>query len=814
MRKLFSVFIITLFISFTTLTAQTKELSKLPPEHFAPDREFDLINIKLDLSFNFDKKELFGTAVEKINPLRENFKTIHLNAVDMKIKDVVLNNRKLDYNYDGKILTINLDKHYDLKDTLTFSVNYSTVPVKGIYFVSPDSAYPNRTPQIWSQSEMEDARYWYPCHDYPDDFSTSELIATVPENWVVVSNGSLRKVETNKKNKTKTFDWAESKPHVIYLNSIVAGVYSVLKDKYDNVPVSYYVSPQFKNVARQNFSATPDILKFYSTITGYHYPWDKLSLACVTDFTFGGMENVSAITLTDNTLHNKNDEPQINSTGLVAHETAHQWFGDLLTCRSWAHAWLNEGFATYFTALYEEHSLGEDEFALQMQNIHNAVIFADKRERRPTVYNRYYDPVDLFSAYIYPRGASILHMLRGIMGKDLFFKAIKYYVNKYKFHNVDSHDFENAVREATGYNLNWFFDEWLYKGGHPVFDVSYEYNNFTHKLNLKVKQVQKTDDVTPVYKMPINILIQTGSGKINKKIIVDSTENNYTFNVPETPLMVNFDEGSFLLKEIHFKKSADELVFQLKNDKDAAGRIWAAQQLSENKDRSSEKALIESLEKDPFYGVRSECATSLGKFVNKESQSALLQALNDKDMRARNAAIFSLVHFKDSKTLNALTEIFKKSSNDYIKAACINSISAIDTINSLSLINEALKQNSHGQIIAVTALNRLAGIAPEKAYNKAVELSQYGKPQNLRVTAIRLLAGLGTNKAGTIGLLKKYSVDPYIWARQESLRGLGRTGDKNLIPFLKNREQIETDGRLKKAAADAIEMIRGTISKN
>ncbi len=287
MRKLFSYFVLVLFVSSLTLTAQTKVSAKLPPEHFAPEREFDLINIKLDLKFNFDKKELLGTAIEKINPLREDFKTIHLDAVGMKINDVKLNKKKLNYNYDGKNLTIDLDKSYGLKDTLTFSVNYSTVPVKGIYFISPDTAYPDRTPQIWSQSEMEDARYWYPCHDYPDDFSTSELIATVPENWVVVSNGSLKKVETNKKNKTKTFDWVESKPHVIYLNSIVAGVYSVLKDNYGNVPVSYYVAPKFKNVARQNFSATPDILKFYSTVTGCHYPWDKLALAAVTDFTFG-----------------------------------------------------------------------------------------------------------------------------------------------------------------------------------------------------------------------------------------------------------------------------------------------------------------------------------------------------------------------------------------------------------------------------------------------------------------------------------------------------------------------------------------------
>ena len=807
MRNFFSAFILVIFISFSTCTAQLKDSPKLPPEHFAPNREFDLVNIKLELSFNLDKKELMGKAIEKITPLRDKLNQIHLNAVDMTIDSIMLVNNKLKYNYDGKILTIDFDKSFGLNDTLQFEVIYSTIPQKGLYFVIPDDAYPDRTPQIWSQSEMEDARYWYPCHDYPDDFSTSELVATVPKNWEVVSNGILKRVNTNNLDNTKTFDWVENKPHVIYLNSIVAGVYSVVHDNYGDIPISYYVSPVYKDDAKENFSATPDILKFYSTVTGYQYPWDKLSLAAVTDFTFGGMENVSAITLTDNTLHKQADEPQASSTSLVAHETAHQWFGDLMTCRSWSNAWLNEGFATYFTALYEEHAFGEDQFAYQMMDDHNSVINADKIERRPTVYNRYNDPVDLFSAYIYPRGASILHMIRGIVGKDLFFKAIKYYVHKYKFHNVDTHDFENAVQEATGYNLYWFFDEWAYKGGHPIFDVSYKYNDAGHTLNLNVKQVQKVDDITPVYRMPVNILIQTKSEKINKTITVDSLENNYTFNVSEKPLMVNFDEGSYLLKEVKFDKSIDELAFQLKNDEDAAGRIWTAGQLSKYNGEAAEKALIDGLQNDSFYGVRSACAKELSKYANEESHSALMKALDDIDARVKDAAITSLGNFKDANTLKTLTKIFNSSQNDYIRAACVNSISEIDTTNALPLITRALGQSSHREIVAVTALRNLAKISPEDAYDKSVDLSQYGKPQNVRVSAIYLLAKINKDQDKTLDLLKGYAADPYIWARRAALTGLGEIGDKAIIPFIKEREGIETDGRLKQAAKEAIEYI-------
>ena len=172
-------------------------------------------------------------------------------------------------------------------------------------------------------------------------------------------------------------------------------------------------------------------------------------------------------------------------------------------------------------------------------------------------------------------------MLRGIIGKELFFKAIQYYVHKFQHENVDSHDFANAVREATGYNLNWFFDEWLYKGGHPVFDVNYDYNESLHSLALHVTQTQKVDSMTPVYRMPVDIYIVTPSQKMTKTVWVDSLSNTYTFDVAEKPLMVNFDEDDYLLKELNFKKSVDELSYQLKNDPNVVGRVWAADELSD-----------------------------------------------------------------------------------------------------------------------------------------------------------------------------------------------------------------------------------------
>ncbi len=805
-RKSLTVFLVLLF-SFGIALAQPQHQSKLPPAHYAPNREFDMLNVSLSFRFNMQKKELFGTAVEKIVPLRENYDTLHLDAVDMTIDKVTMNRKDLRYKYDGKVLSIGLGRDYGLNDTLTYTIVYSTFPKKGIFFVERDSAYPNRTPQIWSQSEMEDARYWFPCHDYPDDFMTSSVTATVPENWVVVSNGLLKNVTTDAKDKTKTFHWVESKTHVIYLISIVAGEYSIIHDHYGNIPIYYYVAPEYAKYAKLDFSHTPDILKFFSTVTRYPYPWQKLALSAVSDFTFGGMENVSAITLTDATMHGKDADPQVSTTDLVSHETAHQWFGDLLTCQSWANAWLNEGFATYFEALYGEHAFGEDHFNYEMYNDHQQVLSADRFERRPTVYNRYYSTVDLFGTDIYQRGASILHMLRGIVGRQLFFKAIQHYVHEFQHQNVDTHDFVDAVREATGYNLWWFFDEWLYKGGHPVYDVSYNYDGDSHLLTLNVEQTQTVDSLTPVYRMPVDIYIVTPTQKITKKIWVDSLNNTYTFNVSQKPLMVNFDEGDYILKELHFKKSAAELAYQAKHDPNVAGRVWAVQQLGREKGNEAIAPLISVLKDDPFWGVRLHSAEALSNFDSSSVEVALKAATSDKDARVQVAAINGLAKFKGKGLGKLLEKLYKIRSNYFVRAAAVSSLARVDGRKAESIVRNALRQNSYSEVIRSAGLSSMVEIDSSEAYRVAVKFSRYGEPHSLRLRGIAEMTRLGPKNQETLDLLTKYVSDPYIWARMVALNSLGTVGNQSDIPLLQKREKIENDGRLKAAARRAIERI-------
>ncbi len=825
MTKSFLNILVVILLSAAIIKGQMlmQPQNEAPIRH-APDKEFHMIHLDLNFHFNLEKKKVFGVATEKIVPFRLDYKQIHLNAMDMTIDKVSMGNENLKYQYDGKILTIDLDKPYGIEDTLTYSVTYSTIPKKGIYFVTPDKAYPNRIPEIWSQSESEDAQYWYPCHDSPDDFSTSTLTATVPEGWVVVSNGALTKETTDKKDRTKTFTWTEGKPHVVYLNSIIAGKYDVLKTKWDNVPIYYYVEPEYAKYAMENFSHTPDILKFFSEVTGHHYEWEKLSLSTVQDFTEGGMENVSAITLTNTTLHDPYAEPQQNSTDLVSHETAHQWFGDLLTCRDWNDAWLNEGFAQFFEALYGQYAFGNDHYTYEMLLNHQRVLSDDKRERHPTYYRRYNSPDDVFTDYIYQRGASILNMLRHMLGDQLFFKAIRLYVQQNQFHNVDTHDLERAFQDATGRNLYWFFNEWVFKGGHPVFDVKYDYNKDTHKLLMTVDQTQKVDSLTPVYRVPVDIYIETPSQKITKTVWIDSLNNSYSFDVNENPLMVNFDEGHYLLDEVNFKKSNEELAYQLKNDKDVDGRIWAAEQLAKDKSSDAAMALITTLKDDPFWAVRSQCAALLGKFIDVDARQALIAALKDRDQRVQVSAINSLGNFsklvllpkdkgteklqsEDKGIAKLLKEKFDVAKNYFVRAAAVESYAKIDSIKALPVVIRAFNMDSYQGTVKIAALRAMAAIDSNKAYDYEVKFSDYGEPNEVRTRALYMLTESGLNIDRTVKLCEKYTSDPYWIVRLIAVSGLGRIGNMDSIPILQKVAKEDANFRIIELAKRAIRQI-------
>ena len=358
------------------------------------------------------------------------------------------------FSQQEKTVTLDLDRAYSHRDTLTVSIEYSCTPRKGLYFIQPDSAYPKRPRQIWSQGEDMDNHFWFPCYDFPNDRATSEMIATVPGDLTALSNGALLNVRENKKDHTKTFHWKETLSHPSYLITLAVGNYAVLKDKAGSSRSRTTSIPDRRPMRGYASAKRPPWYASSTRRRDSPYPWEKYAQVLIHEFIVGGMENASATSLADDaTVFDARARIDENPSSLIAHELSHQWWGDVVTCKDWRHLWLNEGFASYFDPLYHESTRGRDHFDVTMYEAQQSGINSDKTMGRKPIVS-----IGSYGANLYPRGASVLHMLRFVLGEEMFWRAIQHYIAKYRFTTVETNDLKNAIEEATGQNLHWFFD--------------------------------------------------------------------------------------------------------------------------------------------------------------------------------------------------------------------------------------------------------------------------------------------------------------------------------------------------------------------
>lgn len=530
--------------------------------HPRPPRSFDILNYTLRTRFDTQSKSVIGDETVTLKPIVADFNTLMLDAGAMKIESVALEGSdvKLRWTQPPQKLAITLDHAYQPADTISVRIQYRATPDRGLYFVPAsrgDSFMPQRSAQIWSQGEPEDNHYWFPCYDFPDDKATSEQFITTAGNEVAISNGRL--VETfNNPDGTRTFHWKMEQLHDSYLISLVVGDYVKLSDTFKNTPLEYYVYPGTEQVARVAFQKTPQMMEWFSSVLGYDFPFNRYAQTIVGSFIFGGMENITATTHSDiEILRNAGNKPSSATENLVSHELAHSWFGNLVTCSDWTHAWLNEGLATFMEASFKEHEGGREAYLAEMRS--NADLFISEdtyRYRRPIVYDRYRQPIDLFDMTLYKKGALIIHMLRETVGDELFWKSLNRYLTDNQNRNVVTADLQRAFEQTTGQQLDWFFDQWVYHAGYPELRVRSAYNSSTQQLTLSVTQTQTPDDSTPaVFRLPIDIELATARGTRTEHIELTQRSQSFTFKLDGKPLMIGFDKDEKILKKLDFPRA-------------------------------------------------------------------------------------------------------------------------------------------------------------------------------------------------------------------------------------------------------------------
>jgi aminopeptidase N len=805
-----------------TVSAQDRGFSDVNSRtFFTPERTYDVIHMKLEPSIDILDRRIDGIATTTLTPINDGLTVVTFDAVDLEVSDVTNGSGlALEYRTIGAKLEIDLERAYQSAETLSVVITYTAHPhEKGLYFVRPDEGYPNKRLQVWSQGEMEESRYWFPCWDFPNDKLTSEMIVTVDNGFKAISNGALIDSIRNQDG-TTTFHWREDIPHVYYLVSLVIGEFAVIRDSWNNIPVNYYVVPEDSSLAERSFSKTPDMMEFFSTKIGIPYPYEKYAQVVVQDFIWGGMENISASTMTRRMLHDERAHQDYTSHGLVAHELAHQWWGNLITTKNWSNAWLNEGFTSYFDLLYTEHDLGLDEFAMRLRATKNSYFGEDRsRYRRNVVTNLFEDPEQMFDSHTYRKGALVMHMLRTTLGDKLFWKAINYYATTNREKSVETSDFRRAIEESTGKPLEKFFAQWIHSAGYPELKVSWRWNASRNTVNLDVSQTQDVDSLTPLFDFDVNVMMTGDFGSRSFDVRVSKENQTFVFSAPARPSRVEFDPAGDMLMKLEFEKTSQEWLEQLAKAGTVTGRIRAAIGLKKfNHNSKVTTALIRSLTDDPFWGVRAEAARSLGKIRSKEARDGLIKALNESDSRARVVIVAALGEFDDDGAgASALRRVFGSDDSYKVRAEALKSLAKTGANKTFRDCRTALKQDSYRQWIRSAAFTALVELKDKRGIDLALKWSEYGRPEDVRTSAIAALPKLAeTNNKRNDEIrevLISFLDDRSYRARGSAIAALGELGDPEAISALQRSAETEAHFRRRKQARAAIDKIRNKTSK-
>jgi aminopeptidase N len=786
--------------------------------HYAPDLVVDVKHIKLEISIDPKAKSIAGTATHTVVAINDNPRSVSFDAVEMRVTKVTVGGKPAKFDYSDPVLKVDLPR-MKAGATIDIAINYSAKPRRGLWFTAPDRDYPKKPLQAWSQGQDEDSRHWYPCLDFPNHQQTTEVIVTVPAKMISVGNGELLSVKKRADGRS-TYHWNCTTPHVTYLLSQCVGDFAEIEHDWKGVKVQYY-GPKGRNAdIERTLQRTPQMLEILSDATGLKYPYSRYAQTFVADFIFGGMENITATTLTDTSLLDKRAWLDSDADGLLAHELAHQWFGDLLTCREWAHAWLNEGFATYFEALFTEQAKGIDEFRYELYQ--NAQIYMGEdsgRYRRPIVHNVYNEPIDIFDRHLYEKGSLVLHMIRTVLGDDLWRKAIHYYVANHKNTNVTTPDLQRSIERATGRTIDWLFDQWVYKGGHPNFKLSFEYDDKSKQAKLNVTQTQDEKD-SSIFRMPVVVDFMVDGKKHAFNVEIRDKVHNFFFALPAKPQLVRFDPGNNYLKTVDFKRGKDMLVYQLKNDDDVVGRVGAAKELAKLATQEAVDALKDAVQKDKFWGVQAEAARALGGMRSEIARDALLSCVTVRHPKARRGVVAGLGQFRhDDKVAATLEGILRKGDPSYyVEANAAQSLGQTRTAKAFDVLTKvAMKKESQNDVIRSQTLLGLAELKDERVLPIALDWTKRGKSNPVRGTATAVLPKLANlsdkAKDDVYDRLVELASDDWLRVRLNAIAGLAELKLPKAVAELDRVRVRELDGRVIRTAREAINRIREGADK-
>ncbi|MCC5946457.1 MAG: M1 family metallopeptidase [Bernardetiaceae bacterium] len=660
-----------------------------PPSPYRPayERHFELLNTRLDLSFDFEKQQVRSNALLTMRPYFYPQDRIKLDAKAMDIYRVLLLKDKqtdsLRYAYDGVTLEILLDTIYDKEQVIQISIDYTSKPKRamdelqsdeikeqGLYFINPTGYYPKRPTQVWTQGETEDNSVWFPTFDKPNIKTSLDIYLTVPDSFITISNGRLVSSEKNGNGLRRDY-WKQEKPHAPYLTAIVIGDFAHIQKKTSSgLPLSYYVEPEYAEVAEAVFAETPQMIDYFSELLDFPFPWDKYAQVVVRDFVSGAMENTS-ISIFNESLQVESRQAlsDYNYEGIIAHELAHQWFGNVVTCESWANLPLNEGFAKYFEYLWQAHRHGEREAEIERFDARNAYFYEAMFKREPAIRYHYADRDDMFDSHSYAKSALILHLLRHEIGDEAFFASLRYYLKKHAYSSVEIHDLRLAFEHITGRDLKRFFDQWFLQRGHPELQMSYTFSD--NQIQVRIQQLQDSR-YTPIYELNTQIFYQIGDKQYHQPIQIKGDSAYFSFEAAAMPDYVILDPYRLLPAYIDETHDLRAYLAMSQLDDYYLLQQEAISQLSSYVGDERVRTQLSALLGHEFWAIRENAMRSLGEYKGQDLDNYLAQikglAFSDPNSTVRASAVDIVASLRYDSDFLAQT---MKDSSYYVKSNTI-----------------------------------------------------------------------------------------------------------------------------------------------
>jgi aminopeptidase N len=802
--------------SFALLVLGAPAVGDEVPRHFGRDRDVDLQHVRIELRIDAEAGRIEGNTQLLVAAITSDTKEARFDAEELSISRVSVDDRDVAWHHDGSTLTVTFEPELDAGQTRNVRVDYSAEPRAGLHFVRPTPAYPAKTLMFWSQGESEENRYWFPVHDYPNERATSETIITVKRPLEVVGNGDLVAV-TDNADGTRTYHHRLTFPHVSYLVSVAAGEWATKREPWDGVELSYHVPKARAADMDRSFRDTPRILSFLSAFIGVKYPYSVYRQTCVTDFMWGGMENITATTLTDDTLHDERAELDWPSDGLVAHEAAHQWFGDYVTCKDWSDVWLNEGFATYFAALAIGDLEGPDRFVAEVDGLRTSAIEADSgAKRRPVVTDAYRGPGELFDGHAYAKGAMVLHALRRELGEGRFHSALRAHVTEHAGKSVDTHDLVELAERVTGRDVSRFFDQWLYKAGQPELKVAWSWKDGV--TTLTVRQAQERGGLVGLFDVPLDVQLLGDGWAQDEEVRVKEEQELFHLKCAQRPRALVVDPKGWLLRKLDVDRNATEKLWVLAHAPHLLSRMEAARDLADVAGQPKvTRGLVEALAPDVAWPLRREAAVALGRARGESARKALLATLaSDPDSRVRTAAAEALGNFEgEPDVARGLQDALGRDRSYAVMAAAARALGKMKAPGAESTLERALGLRSHREEVFRGALDGLREMKSERTRALAERWSAYGKPVRARNHAIWTLAKLAsestdeTFRKDVKERLVKLTEDPLFWTRNTAVEGLGVLEDPSAVDVLKRVAASAPESRIQRTAWQSIRDLQG-----